>query len=737
MKKLTLIIFASLLCFSFISCKEEIPPAKYSVTYMDGNTTIGTATTVDEGTEIVIEGAPSNEDATKEFAGWTANDTLYQAGDKLTVNADVVLTAKWDTLYSFDITYGDGIQGTTSEIKNIKTIAQLQTQMETIIDSLTPVTEDNMGYRAFIDNKKVTSQTELKADLTVIIKIVDTRTYTVIYDNAAPITVDAGDKIVIPVGPEPANSTQVFTGWKANDENIYQTEAEIIVNANVTFASQWKTVYTVSYDSGTPTIVDAGDKITLAEGPEPADSTQVFLGWKANSETDLYEAKREYTVNANVVFTSQWKTVYTITFDAGKGLFGSSSTKEVKVDAGSTLTLSDTPTYSVGSESLSLDGWIAADGTEYTDGKAINSNITFYAIWKSTWNGTDIDMSFYTDDPSKETFEINTAAQLAGLAKIVNGDGVTSFVFRDKKIKLVNNIDLGENNEWTPIGENNQTLFCGMFDGNNKTIYNLKITETTTNEGFCGFIGTFGFYGSFVKNLTLKDVDITSSLYYIGAIAGVNNDGLIENCSVTGKINGVDGNNCIGGIAGKNYGRIKNCKSAILISDAVNAGGIAADNTTYAGKIFFSSFSGEINNCDVAGGIAAIASKNSQVLGCYSIGKIGDLGQTSKAGGLIGSSENAYIIGSYFNGILPNTDIDEIVNDGNTVEGCYTTATVGDLTNGSNEADWKEAAIIMNEFLANYFINASMGTVAFEFVYNEDGTTEEKAKEPLIIKLIT
>ena len=75
-------------------------------------------------------------------------------------------------------------------------------------------------------------------------------------------------------------------------------------------------------------------------------------------------------------------------------------------------------------------------------------------------------------DETKDTFEIANATDLAGLSKLVN-EGNT---FSGKTVKLKYDIDLN-NEPWNPIGTSGvgkfgelTNVFCGTFDGNNKTI---------------------------------------------------------------------------------------------------------------------------------------------------------------------------------------------------------------------------------------------------------------------------
>ncbi len=64
-------------------------------------------------------------------------------------------------------------------------------------------------------------------------------------------------------------------------------------------------------------------------------------------------------------------------------------------------------------------------------------------------------------------FEISTAAELAGLAKLVKaGDKMVG-----KTFKLMQNVDI-QSHQLEPIGYNNTNPFSGNFDGNFKTISN-------------------------------------------------------------------------------------------------------------------------------------------------------------------------------------------------------------------------------------------------------------------------
>ncbi len=178
------------------------------------------------------------------------------------------------------------------------------------------------------------------------------------------------------------------------------------------------------------------------------------------------------------------------------------------------------------------------------------------------------DTSWY--DASKTEFTISTAAELKGLAELVNGG--TNFL--KKTVKLGADIDL-ENEEWTPIG-NKSKRFDGTFDGNNKTISNLTITGTSSYVALFGNAGA-GDYSATIKNLTLNNASVSGDSY-VGGIAaeGV---GKITNCNVTGAINLVGKNRYVGAVTGHGYWSISDCNvvaepGAGLIKATYFVGGI-------------------------------------------------------------------------------------------------------------------------------------------------------------------
>lgn len=175
------------------------------------------------------------------------------------------------------------------------------------------------------------------------------------------------------------------------------------------------------------------------------------------------------------------------------------------------------------------------------------------------WTGA-IDTSWYVGE--KDSYDISSAEQLAGLAKLVN-DGTDTF--EGKTVILTKDIDL-ENLIWTPIGTSadSNNRFKGTFDGGNHTISNLRVVQSAGYHA----AGLFGALNGTVRNLIIDGAYIdnissgkgenNSTTNGTAVVAGsIYTSGTIYNCHVTNAA--VNGNRYVGGIAGYVYGSITNC----------------------------------------------------------------------------------------------------------------------------------------------------------------------------------
>ena len=238
---------------------------------------------------------------------------------------------------------------------------------------------------------------------------------------------------------------------------------------------------------------------------------------------------------------------------------------------------------------------------------------------------------FEGEGTAANPYKIQNVDDLKKLAeKVNNGEAYANTYF-----KLTANIDLNNEPNWTPIGTED-TLFQGTFDGGGHQITNLKIGKREYG----------GLFGN-VWGATIQNCNVTGEVNgynYSGGIVGYANDNThILNCSFQGNVEGngqdrggivgstsigcdvsgcfvtgtVTGGNCVGGIAGNGVGTIKNCYA---LADVTAAGDSAGGIAGYAYNLSIENcyYSGKVSSNGNAGGIAGIA-RNSEIQNCVSL----------------------------------------------------------------------------------------------------------------------
>ena len=200
----------------------------------------------------------------------------------------------------------------------------------------------------------------------------------------------------------------------------------------------------------------------------------------------------------------------------------------------------------------------------------------FAAETTDSWDGT-ADTSWY--DENETEFHLQTAEQLAGMAKLVNDKTAN---FKDKTVYLDNDLDLS-GHEWISIGDGANTdwgSFQGIFDGQSHVVYNLYSheglkSENKDNNNNLYRNGLFGaIYNATVQNLGIENADIVipmndTSTYGKGILVDWMTNSTIKNCYTTGSITGGSYiEKYIGGLAGFLNGNnsISQCYSTAAIT---------------------------------------------------------------------------------------------------------------------------------------------------------------------------
>ena len=265
------------------------------------------------------------------------------------------------------------------------------------------------------------------------------------------------------------------------------------------------------------------------------------------------------------------------------------------------------------------------------------------------------DTSWYYNNPneSPEEYDLWDAADLAGLAYLVNNDIDNFYSFESsygKIVRLRAPVDMSAHN-WEPIGtfrtERGSTYlrettpgFVGTFDGGNHAISGIVVKRDETNPAKNVYAG---FFGSTSLNRYHEDFETTSSAFpklisinivnaYIeggleehtfthtaasgstltmkkepiaaGIVANASGTSgtTISDCTFSGFVKGYDA----AGIVGQNNsGTTTSCVNKGGVSAVRYAGGIAA-RMVYGGSVYQSTNEGPVASSLAAGGIVGL-----------------------------------------------------------------------------------------------------------------------------------
>ena len=265
-------------------------------------------------------------------------------------------------------------------------------------------------------------------------------------------------------------------------------------------------------------------------------------------------------------------------------------------------------------------------------------------LWTSTcaWAQSFSDGSGTKND----SYQISTQHDLEKLAADVNKGNT----FAGKYFVMTSDIALS--GDWTPIGGYERD-FCGFFDGAGHKVTNLTITPTGSlfDRAFLGLFGSLKD-GS-IKNLgvVMSRSGISNGYNVIGGLAGKNVNGSITNCYAIGSITG---EGAVGGLVGKNEGFIADCWAAVTVTGHGGVGGLVGEN----GEVLNNNIS-TISRCYAIGTVTGISNRigglagqnvsASTITDSYATGDVTVTGENSySVGGLVGvNSKNSKIVGCY------------------------------------------------------------------------------------------
>ena len=250
-------------------------------------------------------------------------------------------------------------------------------------------------------------------------------------------------------------------------------------------------------------------------------------------------------------------------------------------------------------------------------------------------DGTKYKVTGYTAAEAK-TYEISTAEQLAGLAKLVNANNKGDS-FANVTVSLTADVDLG-GKLWTMIGKNGTTFsgtcaFAGSFvgkkaDGSNAVISNLTVKDGSTSQ-VC--VGLFGLYrGPLMANLTLKNAVIESGYGRTGSFVGTAGvaakfSNLTSDAKITMTATTAWGWTCAGGLVGTSYNAtdgIGNLFENCVFTGAIGCKDSTTKMETFGGIVGISEGVATFKSCIVTGTISGATTGVADANGTHGVGGI-------------------------------------------------------------------------------------------------------------------
>ncbi len=484
-----------------------------------------------------------------------------------------------------------------------------------------------------------------------------------------------GDAFALKIGEQ----TYTFNWQEGNDfvyDNNNGTFPETFATAGIITATYPATAAgELSVQSGTKANVGNYMQMTAGLAVTAGQST-TDLNLNFEHQTSVVEITLENDQYANrkavVELRTQAEAMYSTPTE---------DEQQVEFDGSGKLTVY----FAVSPTDAEVSGWyiglsyVFLGDTEYDAAPLSDLKLDASKMYKVSKGSSDLKMAYKIDDAAPSTVVAHNAIGLYKWAEMATEDLSVNLKLGDNITLPTDGITLDANGlpdkgNWTPVGNSATSYYKGNIDGNNKTISNMYIVNTTNTANYQGFIGYSG-------KVTIKDLkfdgakivvgkagDAFGGGKYVGVISGASKANF-ENCHVTGSTlkclaNGSD-SQIMGGLVGSlspgsGTGKITNSSFNGTIEGRSHVGGIVGE---LIASIGFNNYIASVTNCtaqgtiegiDVVGGIAGWSrgyieecTNNAIVNGANSGGIVGVMDAYACT---IGCTNNGEITGETYTG---------------------------------------------------------------------------------------
>lgn len=284
-------------------------------------------------------------------------------------------------------------------------------------------------------------------------------------------------------------------------------------------------------------------------------------------------------------------------------------------------------------------------------------SITFSKVVDVAGDGA---LTMTTDDGGN-----NGDLYFAGKGRVDFRDMTSSLIINGNSYELIRNIHdlavLGDSEPYLAFARDSQAghrtyssapvdSLDATVEGLGHTISGLKISVPAENDDPIGLVGTYTVTSrdTALRDLKLVDVNVQGGEagQEIGALVG-ENDATLIGVSVTGQVENTSTNAIVGGLVGRNLGRIINSSASatVTVGPSSAAGGLAGVNLGDCPPSCIAIISQSYSDGSVTGGDSAFVgnlvgrNEGGWVLDCYSEGNATG-GSGATVGGLMGTNED-------------------------------------------------------------------------------------------------
>jgi hypothetical protein len=361
----------------------------------------------------------------------------------------------------------------------------------------------------------------------------------------------------------------------------------------------------------------------------------------------------------------------------------------------------------------------------------------------TSWTSeSNYDISWYT---GSSPYTISTAAQLAGLAYLVNNGNF----FLGKTIILGASVDVSAY-LWITIGTNGKH-FDGTFSGQNNVVNGLYINAATNNQGLFGNVN-----GAAINNLGVVNGFVQSSADSDGGIVGSAFGSAITSCYNTGSVTATGTSSLYaGGVVGYTY--------ATTITNCYNTGNVTATGASsqFIGGVVGDALSGTVTSCYNTGDVTGAGNDTGGVAGhsgavvqnCYNTGDVTGAGNNTggvagigggtfqscwNAGCVTATGASSNCVGGVMGFVNGITTFTNCCNTGTITATGASSSKVGgvagwdnstDITKCYNLGDVTGSAYVggvtgmANQLIKNSYAHCNVNTAPANIYYNSSGST--------------